>query len=163
MVRRVSWGFRDYQVAAPLNRVVTRQPLGNRLRFRDYQVAAPLKLDRLRRPLVDRAWFPRLSSRGPIEASRSCPVSLLAAAFPRLSSRGPIEAARKNTLAIGWKGCFRDYQVAAPLKRNVHAVYGGHSPRFPRLSSRGPIEAFATWPVLHGATRVSATIKSRPH
>ncbi len=82
---------------------------------------------------------------------------------------------------------FRDYQVAAPLKRLAPVVAHSITGVFPRLSSRGPIEAwknnrerrkrssFRDYQVaaplkrreqtehLAVAGAVSATIKSRPH
>ncbi len=43
--------------------------------------------------------------------------------FPRLSSRGPIEAGLPCRLRMFGEACFRDYQVAAPLKRScTHAA-----------------------------------------
>ncbi len=60
--------------------------------------------------------------------------------FPRLSSRGPIEAGNNCALSLTQR-CFRDYQVAAPLKRFRRARTDEPRTLFPRLSSRGPIEA----------------------
>ena len=61
--------------------------------------------------------------------------------LPQLSSCGPIEAYITKSALLG-QMAFRNYQVAAPLKRNLRAPYKVVK-YLPQLSSCGPIEAAA--------------------
>ncbi len=82
--------------------------------------------------------------------------------FPRLSSRGPIEAAASLRHRKGL--CrFRDYQVAAPLKRFEFVGVAGVDDCFRDYQVAAPLKLDVDDRRSIGATPVSATIKSRPH
>ena len=90
-----------------------------------------------------RGRLPQLSSCGPIEAC-ACAGSLVCGfSLPQLSSCGPIEAARPCMRGPRRLAAFRNYQVAAPLKRRLAVSFLFRLCSLPQLSSCGPIEAGA--------------------
>ena len=121
----------------PIEARAWRRPRPRSRPFRNYQVAAPLKPVGLHAAAEARR-LPQLSSCGPIEATfTDAKAANGVLSLPQLSSCGPIEA-RGRLLRRTSRSAFRNYQVAAPLKR--------HRGRWAR-----------------SAICPSATIKLRPH
>ena len=97
--------------------------------------------------------LPQLSSCGPIEAMDN-QMSLVGGDYlPQLSSCGPIEAAPKTGSPARASQAFRNYQVAAPLKRRTACSAGWPGGILPQLSSCGPIEAnLSAWSAISAST-----------
>ena len=130
--------------------------------------------------------LPQLSSCGPIEAFNPAAPTGKHVRLPQLSSCGPIEATRTARSATLSLKAFRNYQVAAPLKRPDDSKVAPGGRAFRNYQVAAPLKrpivlsysvrwgAFRNYqvaaPLKHAGEqeqnarqKPSATIKLRPH